>query len=187
MAPLYSTPYRQLPILAVGEESYPRSLIASAAVSSATGRLRITYWRAHKSETITSMRVYSGGTAAGAAPTLVQWGIYTVDPATWTATLAAQIANDVTLYAAANTPYTRALTAPWAKVAGQWYASTSLVITAAAAPTLTGIAGPGSIGPEWGVAEPMAAFLDGQVALPAGFTLAAVTASANAVWFAHYP
>ena len=47
-------------------------------------------------------------------------------------------ANDTALFAASNTAYTRSLTAPFSKVAGQRYAAGPLVVTAAATPTFVG-------------------------------------------------
>jgi hypothetical protein len=165
----------------VGEETYSRILAGSQAITSQSQRLRVTYFRARKTEAITQIRMMSGSTAAGAAPTLVRFGIYTCTAA-GDGTLAASIANDVTIFAGANTEYLRALTAPLAKVAGQLYAACSLVVTAAAAPTIAGTSTTASMTASYGRSPFMGAFLDGQANLPAAFTLAALTLSNNQVY-----
>lgn len=187
MSPLFlPAPVPQLARLATGQETYPRILAKDASVSSPTGRLRLTYWTARKTETCTQLKLISGSTAAAPAPTLVRGGIYTIDPA-GAGTLAAAFANDITLFAAANTTYTKALIAPLTVLAGQTYATASIVVTAAAAPTISGIVNAGALANEYGLAEWMGFFLDGQADLPAGFALAGLTSSASMIYGAVLP
>jgi hypothetical protein len=182
MSPLYlPAPVPQLARLATGQETYPRLLAKDASVSSASGRLRLTYWTARKTETCTQLRLISGSTAAAPAPTLVRGGIYSID-SVGAGTLAAAFANDVAVFSAANTTYTKALTAALPVLAGQTYATATIVVTAAAAPTISGIVNAGSVAAEYGLAEWMGFFLDGQADLPAGVALAALTASASMIY-----
>ena len=102
-----------------------------------SGTLRLTYFTARKTETVNSLRIVGGSTAAGATPSLVRAGIWKVE-SNGDLTLVASIASDTSLLATASTAYTRALTAPLAKVAGQRYAYGLLVVTAATAPTVYG-------------------------------------------------
>ena len=140
-----SDPIAPVDILAVpayhdftaGESNYYDGLVHSNGVATSGGTLRFVYFVAQRTETINNLTVYSGSTAAGATPTLVRYGVYTVD-GSGNLTLAHSIANDTAIFASTNTGYTRALTSSWSKVKGTRYAIGVLVVTAAAAPTLTG-------------------------------------------------
>lgn len=125
--------------LAAGESAMPRELAMSAAVTMTSGTMRLSYFTARKTETITSVRIISGTTAATATPTLVRVGIYS-QAANGDLTLVASTANDTALLAGTSTVYTKALQASWAKVAGQRYAFGILVVSGVAMPTLTGYA-----------------------------------------------
>jgi hypothetical protein len=118
--------------VSAGEGSVLRPLVTTNA-SLASGVLRLAFFTARKTETVNSLRVFSASTAAGATPSLVRSGIYSVDGSS-NITLQAAIVNDTSIFAAANTAYTRALSVPFAKVAGTRYAVGVLVVTAAAAP-----------------------------------------------------
>lgn len=153
--------------LTAGEGTMRRRNIVSTAVATSTGSLRLSYFTARKTETITSLRLISGGTAAGATPSLVRAGVYTVAD-NGDLTLVASIANDTTIFANISTAYTRALSASLAKAAGQRYAVGILVVTAAAAPTVLGnnfVAAS-----EAGQAPRLCAAFHGQTDLPASVT-----------------
>lgn len=125
-------------LLVTGEESIPRDRVTSTGLTMTSGVLRLCYFTARKTETITQLTIDTGGTAAGATPTLVRMGVWTTDS---TGALLAQVAatpNDTTLLAGTFTTYTKSLSASWAKVAGQRYAIGDLVVTAAAAPVILG-------------------------------------------------
>lgn len=164
-------------LLTTGEATMHRRVATSNTVGQATGVLRLSYFTARKTETITQVRVISGGTAAGATPTLVRIGLWTV-AADGALTLVASIANDTALYAATNTPYTRALSASYGKVAGQRYAAGSLVVTGATAPSLIG----GIVNfnaTEAGIAPRIGAALTGQTDLPASIAAGSLVDSAQ--------
>lgn len=121
-----------------GQEVFSRELLTSVTVAAATSQqLRLNYFVARKSETTTQVKVYSGGTAAAATPSLVRFGLYSV-AANGDLTLVASIANDTTIFAGASTAYTRSWSVAYAMVAGQRYALGVLVVSAAAMPTYTG-------------------------------------------------
>lgn len=123
--------------LTSGESTVPRQL-ALVQTPSYLGNVRLSYFTAKKTESITQLRMQSGTTAAGATPTLVRWGICGgVD--TGTLTLLAAIANDTTIFAAASTEYLRSLTSTFNKVKGTRYAFALVVVSGAAAPTVPGI------------------------------------------------
>lgn len=120
-----------------GESTVPRtSLISTSALVS--GTISLTFFTARKTENITQVRLPTGNTAAAATPTLVRIGIYSEDQSTGDLTLVQNVANDTTLFAAANTEYTKSLAGTWAKVAGTRYAFAVIIVTGAALPTLTG-------------------------------------------------
>lgn len=122
-------------------ETIPRLLAATNAGALTSQRLQILFWTAPVSKTVNTMEFAVGGTAAAATPTLARYAIYTLsDPTAMGAalalTLAASTANDTTLFATQNTPYPKALTAPYTINAGQRYGLGVLVVSAAAMPTL---------------------------------------------------
>jgi hypothetical protein len=122
--------------LTTGESTISRRLVCAATVASGNGTLRLTYFTAKKTETVTQIRTITGGTAAAGA-TLCRVGIYSVD-GSGNLTLIASIANDTALWAAASTAYTRSLTASFSKVAKTRYAIGHLVVGTTTAPTFLG-------------------------------------------------
>lgn len=153
--------------LTSGEATMHRRYITSNNVATLNASLRLTYFTARKSETITSLRLISGSTAASTSPTLVRAGVYSVAD-NGDLTLVAAIANDITLFASALTAYTRALTASFSKVVGQRYAVGILVVTAVTAPMVLGNAN--GVASEMGQAPKLAAVFNGQTDLPASIT-----------------
>lgn len=147
----------------VGEETFSRRLVTSNQAATTTQILRLSYFTARKTETTTAVRVLSGATAAGATPTLIRVGLYTVS-AVGDLTLVASTPNDTALFASPSTAYTKAFSASYAKVAGQRYAVGVLVVTAATAPTLLGSAA--LSGGEPSVAPVIAGLVTGQSDLP---------------------
>lgn len=130
-------------VLAVGEGIPSRSAGTTLAGNGAlTGsqNLRLAFFNSRKALTTTQVRVLSGGTAAGATPTLCRIGLYRIETlvGVLTGTLVASTANDTALFAAASTTYTKSWSAPFVMSPGQRYALGVLVVTAATAPTLIG-------------------------------------------------
>lgn len=165
------------------------NLLTSAPAHLASGWLVLAGFRAKRSEPITKVRTASGGTAAGLTPTLVRHGIYTEDPVTGLLTLVAQTANDTAQYGATSTVYTPALTATWSKVAGQRYAVGTLIVTAAALPTVAGIAhGSSAYLDTVHKTRPfLFGVLSGQAALPATIAQASIAGTTNGQLFELLP
>lgn len=152
------------PGLATGESTVARRAATTGGLTMTSQLLRLGFFTAEKSETITKLRVGVGTTVAGSTPTLIRLGVYSINPATKVLTLIRSTVNDTTLLAAQAT-YEKALSESWAKVAGERYAIGLLVVTAAAAPTIAGI----SIGlpaTELGVSPRESATLAAQANLP---------------------
>lgn len=120
-----------------GEEVFPRILVRDNSLAAVSGQIRLSHFTARKTESITQLSVATGSTAAGATPTLIRMGVYSVagTDGQGDLTLVASTPNDTTLLAAQNTLYTKGLSASWSKVAGQRYAIGIIVVTAATAPT----------------------------------------------------
>lgn len=119
-----------------GQENIPR-WAAQTSQSMVSGSIRFAYFVANKAETITKLSFSSGSTAAAATPTLVRYALYSV-ASNGDLTHLANIASDTTIFAAANTPYSRTLSASVTLVENQLYAAAVLVVTAAATPTVQG-------------------------------------------------
>jgi hypothetical protein len=126
-------------LVASGEETMPREQVTGFPSATASGQLRLAYFTSRKTETISKVRTATGPTGAGAKPTLCRIGIYSEDPVTGNLTLVGSIANDTTLFGAANTVYTRNLTSSFTKQRGTRYAFGVLVVTSLALPKLVGL------------------------------------------------
>jgi hypothetical protein len=117
--------------------------MAAGTVTQTSELLHLAFFTAKKTQAITKLRMSAAATEAGATPTLVQLGVYSVSE-TGELTLIAETANNTALLAAKNTLYTQALKETWNKVAGQRYAIGLLVVTTKTAPTVTGFVAVGS-------------------------------------------
>ncbi len=166
-----------------GEETIPRPLCQSESLLSTTQVLRLTYFTARKTELITQVKMISGGTAAGATPSLIRIGLYTV-ASNGDLTLVASTATDTALFAAANTAYTKALSASYQKVAGQRYALGLLLNTAAAFPTIMAMSASASrIAVINSIAPLITGSVTAQANLPSTVATASVANSDNAALY----
>lgn len=95
--------YFNVPSTAI--ETFPRNEVRAATVGIASGSMFICFFTANKTQTISQITTSCG--VAGSGLTLARMGLYTFDETT--ATLVARTASDTTLYATANTVYTRSL------------------------------------------------------------------------------
>jgi len=161
--------------LDVGESTLPRTS-AEGSYPVVSGQMRFTYFIARKTETVNQIRLATGSTAAAATPTVCRVGLYSV-AADGALTLVASTANDTTLFAAVNTAYTRSVTTPYQKVAGQRYALGIIVVTAATAPSFAGTGF--TSGAELAVSPRKAAALSGQNDLPASVAAASLALSGS--------
>lgn len=170
--------------LASGEGNMPFDSVNNAGVPTGNQSLRLRYFTAKKTETITQAKVTTGGTAAGATPTLVRVGIWTADAA---GALLAQVGatpNDTSLLAATQTDYTKALSASWNKVAGTRYASGLLVVTGATAPVMWGMSTGNTIA---GHSPKRGGLIGGSADLPASAAAGAVADGGNMPYIEFIP
>lgn len=169
-------------LLTGGESTVPRALVDNSSSSGLrldSGVLRLTYFTAKKTENITQLRVITGNPAAGATPTLVRFGVYSV-AANGDLTLVASIANDTTLLSTTFSRFTRSLSATWAKTQGQRYAFGGLCVTAAAAPILAGAITSAFNAGEAAEEPRLTGTVTGQTDLPASILAASVGTTTNA-------
>lgn len=112
-----------------------QALVASQA-------LNLSYFRAPRYLHSVAAKPFSGSTAAAATPTLIRYGLWTVDPLTGALlALVASTPNDTTLFLVANTGYSKNWSVPYDFIKGQWYAAGLLIVSAAVLPTVFGING----------------------------------------------
>lgn len=171
-----------------GETALPRVLGWHDALGAlGTGSMYLTFFKAAKSEAITQIKVATSGTAAAATPSLCRLGIYALTGTT--NTLVASTVSDTALFAAANTFYTKALSATWQKQQGQVYVCALLVVTAAAAPSFTGWQlSPSNLTHDLMTLAPyVSGAVTGQADLPASFDISGITGVTRAVQFVMLP
>lgn len=124
--------------LAVGEATMAREYIVTSAVPTNSGFLRLGYFTAKKSETVTAVRYTVGSVVAGATPTVCRIGLYEVAD-NGNLTLVASTPNDTALFSGGTfAAFTKALSVPYNKIQGRLYALGVLIVTAAATPNLYG-------------------------------------------------
>ncbi len=162
-----------------------RPEVTASNVATGTQQLRLNYFTATKNGSSTGVRMYSGGTAAAATPTLVQVGLYSIDAA-GNGTLIASTPNDTTLLATTFTSYTKNWSVAPALQVGERYALGLLVVTAVAAPTMLGYAAFTVFQAENGTAPALSTQLTGQATLPASFTVGSLVQSANTAYMAAF-
>jgi hypothetical protein len=165
--------------LASGDASMPRDFTFSQ-VTMTSQLLRLSFFTAKSSYTATQVRLLSGTTAAGATPSLVRAGIYSV-AVNGNITLIASTASDTALFAAATTVYTKSLSASVDIVKGTRYALGELVVTAATAPTVPG-ASVGLNGSECAVAPRLCATLASQSDLPSSVVNASLGQTTSRIY-----
>lgn len=169
--------------LTTGETTCDRRLMAVAGAAMVSQRLWLSYFRARKTEAITSLRTITGNVAMAGGATLARLGVYEVNTTTNDLTLVASTASDTALWAATNTAYDKALSATWTKNIGTRYAIGLLAVSAGALATFHGVTGwTGSTAARTEVAsqERVVASLSTQADLPASITDASLDAASAA-------
>jgi hypothetical protein len=165
--------------LASGEDVMDRRWANSSSAAMGSGNLKLTYFTAEKSETITQVRILSGATAAG-TPTLFRIGIYSV-ASNGDLTLVASTANDTTICDSTFTTYTKSLSASWKKTAGRRYA-VGILSVATTAPTTYGYQSASGVQDQ---SPRLTGSVPSQTDLPSSVTSASIT-NANNASHAHY-
>lgn len=168
--------------LATGVNSCVRHLSGGNGTAVAASQtLMLTYFTADKDVTVNNVYTRGGTTAAGATPTIVRFGLYSV-AANGDLTLVASTANDTTIFNSASQSVNKALSASYNMVMGQRYAGGWLVVSAAAMPTIIGIDYQLS-GTEMALAPRLTGVVTGQSNLPSSVAAASVGSTASRI---HY-
>lgn len=169
--------------IAVGESTIGRLHVSSSAVVISTGNIRMTHFTATKTETISQVQLSSGNTAAAATPTKIQLCVYSVAD-NGDMTLLASTPNDTTLFAAANTIYTKSFSAPFQKNKGQRYAFGVFIETAVATPTFMGAISFSQVTP---IEPKLASFIGSQSAIPSSISNGSLLVSSQITYAALLP
>ena len=171
--------------LTTGESTFPRRICASASIPSGNGSLRLSYFTARKSETVTQIRSLSGSTAQVGA-TLCRTGVYSVNASTGNLTLVASTPNDTTLWTSTLTVYTKSFSASFAKERGTRYAVGHLIVGSSTAPQFQGPIAP-LIASECAQSPALGSLLGSQTDLPSSVTAGSLTGSGVLVYSALLP
>jgi hypothetical protein len=161
--------------LTTGESTFSRRFISNTTLSAANGIMRLTYFTAKRSETITRVRTMTGaGGQVGA--TLNRVGIYSV-ATNGDLTLVASIPNTTSLWLAASTTYVTDLSASFAKVRGQRYAVGNLTVGSSTAAQFSGHGLAGAVASEMGLAPRICGYVGSQTDLPSSVAAGSVVDS----------
>lgn len=154
---------------------------ANQSVVTGTQNLRLEALTAREGILTTGVRMSTSSPAATATPTIIRIGLYTVNAA-GDGVLVASTPNDLTLFTAINTFYSKNWSTPYQLVMGNRYAVGLLVVSAVTTPSMLGAAQGNSMQTENLVLPWCAAVLAGQANLPSSFLYASLTTSVNAAY-----
>lgn len=164
--------------LSTGEATMDRREVTATTITGNNQALRLTYFTARRTETVTQVQAMVNVAAVGA--TLVRFGIYTV-AANGDLTLVASTANDATLLDTTGLK-TKTLSASLAKTRGTRYAVAVLVDGASTTPQLSGS---GTIAGALAEISPrLSGLVTGQSDLPATVSAASVAQAAFQIYVA---
>jgi hypothetical protein len=163
--------------LTTGEATMPRRMVSSQLAGSGNGNLRLTYFTARKTETITQVRTITGSTA-GVGPTLCRIGVYSV-AGNGDLTLIASTANDTALWIG-NGAYTKSFSASFSKVRGTRYALATLVVGTSTAPSYTGCVS--LVSTEAGIDPRISGFVASQTDLPASVSAGSISNTGHSAY-----
>ena len=170
--------------LTTGESTLPRRYCIYSNLGLTNGYVRLTYFTARKTETVTQVRTIC--TVAAVGSTLSKVGVYSV-ATNGDLTLVASTANlSATLWIATNTAYTSAFAASFTKTRGTRYAVAELAVGTSTAPQLWGL-GNVLIASEVGVAPRLTGHIVSQTDLPSTISAASVQDSAHNIYAALLP
>ena len=119
-----------------GESVFPKDgPYVASNTALASQELGLVGFIAKRTEPITRISIFTGGTAAAATPSIGRYGVYQRN-GDGSITLLAATANDVNLFNATNSEFIKTLTTTFNKVKGVEYCIGQLVVSGVAMPTL---------------------------------------------------
>lgn len=170
-----------------GEHVFSRLIATSDTAAVTSQGLYLSFFRSNRTEAVTQVTVATGGTAAAATPTICRIGVFAINTPYGIDAAAAQVAvtpNDTTLFAAANTSYTKAFSAGFTKTINQWYAVGLLVVSGAALPTFRGLAHSANNATNtWATAPRVSGVITGQADMPSTIDTNSVASAVRAIQF----
>ncbi len=122
--------------LAVGENTMRRREINSSTLAPGNGNLRLTFFKARRTESIGHIRTQVSVAAVGA--TLARVGLWTVNVSNGDITLVAASDNNTGLWASTTGAHTAALSAAYVKTRDVWYGFGILVVGTSTGPQFYG-------------------------------------------------
>lgn len=163
--------------ITLGEATISRRIAmanSGGALTLTSGTMRIGYFTARKDEEINYLRVWPGS-AAGATPTLLRWGIYEAGLDGTLTALVASIANTTGTFASTTSSaatYKKAVVeGTWTKERGKRYAIGVLCVTGATAPTVVGAIAGGGVGALTELSPRLCAAASGLTDLPSSLAV----------------
>lgn len=173
-----------LSLIAAGAETLPRWAATNmASVTLPSGVIRFGYFTAARTTSVTQISVSSGSVAAGPTPTLVRYGLYSVSSAGDLTQMSATT-SDTSLFSDTATAYPKTLGSAQTLVEGARYAIGVIVVTAAAAPTVTGVLA--ATGQDNGRSPRLCGSLSGQTDLASSYLWSALSDSQALLYAAAY-
>ncbi|HUM06410.1 MAG TPA: hypothetical protein VLT90_13175 [Terriglobales bacterium] len=157
--------------VASGQQTMRREDCSSVALAYSTGDVRLTMLRPRYNFTATQIIMRTGSTAAAATPSICRYGLYLLNAAGDTWTLVGSTPNDTTLFAAANTQYSKTMSASVAMNPASRYAITAMCVTATTAPSFTGVSTQADV---LNIAPAMSGTLLAQTDLPSSILVASL-------------
>lgn len=155
-----------------------RDIGVTSQLALVSGDLVLSYFRAPVSFTSVNVAFYSGSTAAGATPTLVEYALFTV-ASNGDLTRVALTATDTAIFSVANSRYAKAWGAPVAVAANTLYATGLLLTTGAALPTVMSGPAVGVTPGAMGFGPRLCGRIVGQAAIAASYAVGSVANSST--------
>lgn len=163
------------------EETMSRTAM-SGNFNVTTGTLQLSYFTPRVSRTVGTLELITAGAGASPTPTLVRFGLYSVD-GSGNLTLVGSSVSDTTLLTAASTVYAKALSASVSLTKGARYAVGVLQVGATTPAKVYGVITVGAVN---GRAPALAHSLAAQTDLPASIAVGTLAATTGMAWAAAY-
>jgi len=178
----YGVGSTNLLIVAGGQYALPRIANNGDTISTSNQILKLTYFRAQKTQSISSITSWLGTTPAAATPTLSKYGLWTATENGALTGLVASTANDTALFTgSAHAIKTKATQAAYTLIKEQYYAVGALVVSGAAMPNWGGCFVGTDL--ESGDSERWAGQVTGQSDLPSTVAAGSVADASSVIQF----
>ena len=155
--------------------------VSNSSVGTSSGSIRLTFFTATETLSVSSVRTNTGAAGAGATPTLCKAVLYELSEDRTTLTKVAETANDTSLWAASQTRYSQGLTGSYTLKRGRVYAGAVLVVSGATTPNWNGVSGINAAEATDALAS---AQLTGQTDAPASIAVGSLSPSSSQIYMA---